>query len=64
VGSKGFQPVPFILTSAGRLSSSHILHVVGVNEAQRIRDLVYSVLKFCEEKKFRSVSFPALGTGL
>ncbi|XP_034396584.1 protein mono-ADP-ribosyltransferase PARP14-like [Cyclopterus lumpus] len=63
VGSKGFQPVLFILTSAGRLPSTHILHAVGSNDPPKIQELVYSVLKFCEENKFRSVSFPALGTG-
>lgn len=53
-----------ILTSAGQLPSRNIIHVVGQNDPANIKDMVYSVLKVCEEKRFRSVAFPALGTGL
>ncbi|XP_068559360.1 protein mono-ADP-ribosyltransferase PARP14-like [Cebidichthys violaceus] len=63
VSSPGHQPGMFIMTSAGLLPSTHIIHVVGQNDPARIRDLVYAVLKHCEENKFSSVSFPALGTG-
>ncbi|XP_074495688.1 protein mono-ADP-ribosyltransferase PARP14-like [Sebastes fasciatus] len=64
VSSPSYQPGLFILTSAGLLPSRHIIHVVGQNDPAKIKDMVYSVLKFCEENKFISVSFPALGTGL
>uniref|UniRef100_A0A4W6DZF5 Poly [ADP-ribose] polymerase n=1 Tax=Lates calcarifer TaxID=8187 RepID=A0A4W6DZF5_LATCA len=63
VNSPGYQPGPLILTSAGNLPSKHIIHVVGQNDPAKIKDMVYSVLKVCEENKFNSVSFPALGTG-
>ncbi|TDH12665.1 hypothetical protein EPR50_G00049240, partial [Perca flavescens] len=63
VNSPNYQPVPFILTSAGQLPSTHIIHVVGKNDPANIKDVVYTVLKFCEENKLSSVSFPALGTG-
>ncbi|XP_031164633.1 protein mono-ADP-ribosyltransferase PARP14-like isoform X3 [Sander lucioperca] len=63
VNSPNYQPDPFILTSAGQLPSTHIIHVVGQNDPAKIKDVVYKVLKFCEENKFSSVSFPALGTG-
>lgn len=54
-----------IMTTAGQLPSKNIIHVVvGSNDPARIRDIVYSVLKLCEENKFNSVAFPALGTGL
>ncbi|TMS03766.1 Poly [ADP-ribose] polymerase 14 [Larimichthys crocea] len=63
VNSPGYQPRPMILTSAGMLPSRQILHIVGLNDPTRIKDMVYSVLKFCEENKLKSVAFPALGTG-
>ncbi|TDH12644.1 hypothetical protein EPR50_G00049200 [Perca flavescens] len=63
VNSPNYQPGLFILTSAGQLPSTHIIHVVGQNDPANIKDVVYTVLKFCEENKLRSVSFPALGTG-
>ncbi|XP_039902752.1 protein mono-ADP-ribosyltransferase PARP14-like isoform X3 [Simochromis diagramma] len=57
------QPHAMILTSAGQLPSGNIVHVVGQNDPANIKNMVYSVLKFCEENKFSSVAFPALGTG-
>ncbi|XP_070689465.1 protein mono-ADP-ribosyltransferase PARP14 [Pempheris klunzingeri] len=63
VNSPGYQPRPFILTSAGLLPSRQIIHVVGQKNPAKIKELVYSVLKFCEENKFSSVSFPSIGTG-
>ncbi|XP_035771558.1 protein mono-ADP-ribosyltransferase PARP14-like [Neolamprologus brichardi] len=57
------QPHAMILTSAGQLPSRNIIHIVGQNDPGNIKDMVYSVLKFCEENKFSSVAFPALGTG-
>ncbi|XP_054466481.1 protein mono-ADP-ribosyltransferase PARP14-like [Anoplopoma fimbria] len=63
VSSPGYKPGPFILTSAGRLPSTNIIHIVGQNDPAKIRELVYSVLKHCEENKLSSVAFPALGTG-
>ncbi|XP_053181167.1 protein mono-ADP-ribosyltransferase PARP14-like [Scomber japonicus] len=63
VSSPGYQPGAMILTSAGLLPSKNIIHIVGQNNPAHIKDMVYSVLKVCEENKFSSVSFPALGTG-
>ncbi len=63
VSSPGYQPRLMILTSAGSLPSRNIIHIVGQNDPAKIKDLVYSVLKVCEENRFSSVSFPALGTG-
>lgn len=53
-----------ILTSAGQLPCRAIIHVVGQNNPVDIKNTVYSVLKLCEEKKFQSAAFPALGTGV
>ncbi|XP_074526876.1 protein mono-ADP-ribosyltransferase PARP14-like [Halichoeres trimaculatus] len=63
VSSPGYQLRPLIITSAGRLPSRNIVHVVGQNDPAKIKEIVYSVLKVCEENKFKSVAFPALGTG-
>ncbi|KAF3851557.1 hypothetical protein F7725_013329 [Dissostichus mawsoni] len=63
VSSPSFQADAFILTSAGLLPSKNIIHIVGQNDPANIKDVVYSVLKHCEENKFKSVAFPALGTG-
>lgn len=52
-----------ILTSGGQLPSRNIIHIVGQSDPAKIKDVVYSVLKVCEENRFSSVSFPALGTG-
>ncbi|XP_030648866.1 protein mono-ADP-ribosyltransferase PARP14-like [Chanos chanos] len=62
-GSNSQQSSEMILTSAGRLPCRHIIHIVGRNDPKAIKDIVYSVLKFCEDQKFNSVSFPAIGTG-
>ncbi|KAM9392684.1 protein mono-ADP-ribosyltransferase PARP14-like isoform 2-T2 [Pholidichthys leucotaenia] len=63
VNSPGYKPREMIITSAGQLPSKCIIHVVGQNNPADIKDLVYAVLKLCEENKFDSVAFPALGTG-
>lgn len=63
VSSQGFQSRPMILTSAGHLPSRNIIHVVGHNDPSKIKELVYGLLKMCEEKTFRTVCLPALGTG-
>ncbi|KAL3975250.1 hormonally upregulated Neu-associated kinase [Sarotherodon galilaeus] len=62
VSSMG-QSSAMILTSAGQLPSRNIIHVVGQNNPANIKNMVYSVLKFCEENNLSSVAFPALGTG-
>ncbi|XP_030648867.1 protein mono-ADP-ribosyltransferase PARP14-like [Chanos chanos] len=62
-GSNSQQDSGMILTSAGRLPCRHIIHIVGRNDPKAIKNIVYSVLKFSEDQKFNSVSFPALGTG-
>uniref|UniRef100_A0A3Q3GMV8 Poly [ADP-ribose] polymerase n=1 Tax=Labrus bergylta TaxID=56723 RepID=A0A3Q3GMV8_9LABR len=63
VSSPGYQPSLMIVTSAGQLPSRNIIHIVGQSDPVRIKEMVYSVLKICEENKFKSVAFPALGTG-
>ncbi|XP_017345055.1 protein mono-ADP-ribosyltransferase PARP14 isoform X2 [Ictalurus punctatus] len=57
------QQADMIWTSGGQLPCRHIIHIIGRNNPAVIKDVVYSVIKSCEEKKFSSVAFPALGTG-
>ncbi|XP_027872328.1 protein mono-ADP-ribosyltransferase PARP14-like [Xiphophorus couchianus] len=63
VNSPGYMPRSMIMTSGGQLPCSNIIHIVGQNDATKIKEMVQGVLKVCEENKFRSVAFPALGTG-
>lgn len=63
VNSPTYMPSSMIITSGGQLPSSKIIHIVGQNDAAKIKEIVLGVLKVCEENKFRSVAFPALGTG-
>ncbi|KAI5099590.1 poly [ADP-ribose] polymerase 14 isoform X2, partial [Silurus meridionalis] len=57
------QQSDMIMTTGGQLPCRQIIHVIGRNSPAEIKIVVYSVLKFCEEQKFSSVAFPALGTG-
>ncbi|XP_072243280.1 protein mono-ADP-ribosyltransferase PARP14-like [Leuresthes tenuis] len=63
VNSPGHLPCKLIMTSAGQLPCRNIIHIFGQNEPAKIKDIVYTVLKSCEENKLTSVAFPALGTG-
>ncbi|XP_076875523.1 protein mono-ADP-ribosyltransferase PARP14 isoform X2 [Brachyhypopomus gauderio] len=63
VNSGRRQPQDMIVTSGGQLPCRNIIHVTGRNLPADIKEAVYRVLKLCEEKRFSSVSFPALGTG-
>ncbi|XP_041642867.1 protein mono-ADP-ribosyltransferase PARP14-like [Cheilinus undulatus] len=63
VGAPGYQPSSMIMTSGGQLPCTKIIHVAGQNDPMKIQEIVYCVLKICDEHKFKSVAFPALGTG-
>lgn len=64
VMAAGNQQCLMILTSAGQLPCKNIIHIVVASDPAKIKEAVCSVLKLCEENKFTSVAFPALGTGL
>ncbi|XP_025232354.1 poly [ADP-ribose] polymerase 15 isoform X2 [Theropithecus gelada] len=49
----------FIITQGGRLKCKIIIHVLGEND---VRKTVTSVLEECEQRKYTSVSLPAIGT--
>ncbi|XP_011720412.2 protein mono-ADP-ribosyltransferase PARP15 isoform X3 [Macaca nemestrina] len=50
----------FIITQGGCLKCKIIIHVLGEND---VRKTVTSVLEECEQRKYTSVSLPAIGTG-
>ncbi len=52
-----------IVTSSGNLPCKEIIHIVGCSSPADIQQKVLSVLMLCENLKFSSVAFPALGTG-
>ncbi|XP_017363675.1 protein mono-ADP-ribosyltransferase PARP15 isoform X4 [Cebus imitator] len=49
----------FIITQGGGLTCEIIIHVLGENDVRRT---VTSVLEECEQRKYTSVSLPAIGT--
>lgn len=57
-----------VLTGAGKLPFSAIIHVAAINMAWRasensIRESVRSAMRIVEERGFKSVAFPVLGSG-
>ncbi|XP_041118121.1 protein mono-ADP-ribosyltransferase PARP14-like [Polyodon spathula] len=52
-----------IITKNGNLQCKKIIHIPGQNDPIKIKDSVGKVLQLCEQNKFTSVAFPALGTG-
>ncbi|XP_041119390.1 protein mono-ADP-ribosyltransferase PARP14-like isoform X2 [Polyodon spathula] len=52
-----------IITKNGNLQCKKIIHIPGQTNPIKIKDSVGKVLQLCEQNKFTSVAFPALGTG-
>ncbi|NXS47671.1 PAR14 polymerase, partial [Balaeniceps rex] len=50
----------FITTQSGKLSCSKIIHLIHDNN---VKNQVSKVLHECELRKYKSVAFPAIGTG-
>ncbi|XP_078724595.1 protein mono-ADP-ribosyltransferase PARP14-like [Lampetra fluviatilis] len=50
-----------VVTTAGRLKCKHIVHIAGL---QNIEKTCEEILLECHRRKFKSVSFPAVGTGV
>ncbi|XP_043549913.1 protein mono-ADP-ribosyltransferase PARP14-like [Chiloscyllium plagiosum] len=60
----GIQPNNGIITTnAGNLACKKIIHMVGQTDPNQIRAFIGTILRKCEDEKFSSVAFPALGTG-
>uniref|UniRef100_UPI00398F072A poly(ADP-ribose) polymerase family member 14-related sequence 1 isoform X2 n=1 Tax=Pristiophorus japonicus TaxID=55135 RepID=UPI00398F072A len=52
-----------IITNPGNLQCQNIIHMVGQTDPNQIKYFVGAILQECEQNKFSSVAFPALGTG-
>ncbi len=66
----GFVPVgSAAVTSAGALKAKYVVHAVGPRwgegeEDEKLRNAVHAALRLSEEKGARSVSLPAISTGI
>lgn len=52
-----------MVTSAPGLPCKHIMHIVAQEAASDWANTVIQCLKKAEKKGFKSIAFPALGTG-
>ena len=67
---RGYVPVgSAVLTSGGRLPCKAVIHAVGPqmgegDEDYKLKNAVNSILKLATEKKFQSISVPAISSGI
>jgi O-acetyl-ADP-ribose deacetylase (regulator of RNase III) len=57
------------ITTAGNLKAKHVIHAVGPrmgegNEDQKLKNATLSSLKLADENGLKSISFPAISTGI
>jgi O-acetyl-ADP-ribose deacetylase (regulator of RNase III) len=52
-----------VMTKAGRLRSSNIIHAVAASNASSWMDVIFACLEMAESKKLASIALPAQGTG-
>ncbi|NXJ64604.1 PAR15 polymerase, partial [Rostratula benghalensis] len=55
-----FSEYGMVITQGGKLLCKKIMHLISSND---VKSQVSVVLETCEQKKYKSVSFPAIGTG-
>ncbi len=66
----GYCPVgDAVVTSAGNLKAKYVIHAVGPRwgegyEEMKLRSAVYSALERATERKLKSISIPAISTGI
>jgi len=66
----GYVPVGnAVITGAGRLKARHVIHTVGPmmgegDEDNKLRKAINSVLVLANERKFKSISVPAISAGI
>jgi O-acetyl-ADP-ribose deacetylase (regulator of RNase III) len=58
-----------VITGGGNLKAQYIIHAVGPrmgegNEDEKLRNATLNSLKLADEKKIKSISFPAISTGI
>lgn len=58
-----------VITTAGNLKARHVIHAVGPrmgegNEDEKLRNATLNSLKVSDENNLRSITFPAISTGI
>ncbi|XP_023695271.2 protein mono-ADP-ribosyltransferase PARP14-like [Paramormyrops kingsleyae] len=53
----------FCSTTSGSLACKAIVHIYAQSDLHRVQKLCGKVLKFCQQKGYKSVAFPAVGAG-
>lgn len=58
-----------VITTAGKLKARHVIHAVGPrmgegNEDEKLKNATLNSLKLAEQHKLKSISFPAISTGI
>ena len=58
-----------VITSAGRLKAKYVIHAVGPqmgekNEDKKLKNATLNSLKLADENNLKSISFPAISTGI
>lgn len=58
-----------VLTTAGNLEAKYVIHAVGPrmgegNEDQKLKNATLNSLKLADDKSLKSISFPAISTGI
>ena len=66
----GYCPVgQAVITSGGNLKAKWVIHAVGPrmgegNEDEKLRNATLSTLRLADERQIKSISFPAISTGI
>ncbi len=58
-----------VITTGGKLKAKYVIHAVGPrmgqsNRDEKLRNATLNSLKLADEKNLKSISFPAIGTGV
>jgi len=58
-----------VITTGGNLNAKHVIHAVGPrmgegNEDQKLKNATLNSLKIADENHLKSISFPAISTGI
>ncbi|MFX1278185.1 MAG: macro domain-containing protein [Promethearchaeota archaeon] len=58
-----------VITTGGNLKATHVIHAVGPrmgegNEDKKLENATFNSLKLMDEKKLKSIAFPAISTGI
>jgi O-acetyl-ADP-ribose deacetylase (regulator of RNase III) len=58
-----------VITTGGKLKANYVIHAVGPrmgegNEDAKLRNATLNSLKLADEKKLKSIAFPAISTGV